>query len=249
MSALTQAPAAVLSPGQAAAALPVAPAAAVEVEHLARRFGRREVLRDVTLSVQPGEFLLLLGANGAGKTTLLRILATLLSCRQGSVRVAGADVREEPGTVRRAVGFLGHAPLLYGDLTARENLRFYAEMYGVPERDGRIDELLDLVGLSARGRDAARALSTGMRQRLSLARALLHRPRLLLLDEPYAGLDERGVAVLDAVLDQWAGGGTVVMVTHEPWRAAARATTALELRNGVVEPVDPAVLSRDGGGS
>ncbi len=236
-----------LSAGTAAVGAPGEQAAAIEVERLARRFGRREVLRSVTVTVPPGGFLLLLGANGAGKTTLLRIIATLLPYRTGSVRVGGADVRDEPRPVRRATGFMGHSPLLYGDLTARENLRFYAEMYRVGARERRIDELLELVGLSARGGDAARTLSTGMRQRLSLARALLHRPRVLLLDEPYAGLDERGAVVLDVVLDAWAGRGTVVMVTHEPWRALDRATSVLQLKDGIAAPVDPDTARPPGG--
>lgn len=237
-AAVVTAPSSPLPAGAAGAAAPGEQPAAIEVERLARRFGRREVLRDVTLTVPPGGFLLLLGANGAGKTTLLRILATLLPYRTGSVRVGGADVREEPQPVRRATGFMGHSPLLYGDLTARENLRFYAEMYRVGARERRIDEVLELVGMSARGGDAARTLSTGMRQRLSLARALLHRPSVLMLDEPYAGLDERGAVVLDAVLDAWVGRGTVVMVTHEPWRALDHATSVLELKDGIAAPAE-----------
>jgi heme exporter protein A len=204
----------------------------LEAAAVGRRFGRRRVLEDVSFALAPGGFLLLLGPNGAGKTTLLRLLATLLAPSVGGVRVCGFDAREQAADARRLIGFVGHSPLLYGDLTARENLRFYGRMYGVKEVDARSEELLDRVGLSLRADDHTRAFSKGMRQRLALARALLHDPRVLLLDEPYAGLDERAAAMLDGVLAESAGRRTVVLVTHDPGRPAAWASATLTLNGG-----------------
>jgi heme exporter protein A len=208
------------------------------VQGLTRRFGRREVLRGVDLSVAPGGFLLVLGANGAGKTTLLRILATLLRPGAGRVTVAGTDVGEEPEAVRRSVGFVGHAPLLYGDLTLGENLRFFAAAYGIGSPAKRIAEVVDGVELSLRYDDPVRELSRGMRQRAALARALLHRPSVLLLDEPYAALDERARVLLDGILDEESGGTTIVLVTHEPERPLRWATETVRLEDGVAVPAD-----------
>jgi heme exporter protein A len=217
----------------------VTPARAwIAVENLSRRFGRREVLRDVGLELSPGAFLLLLGANGAGKTTLLRILAALLPPSSGRAEVAGHDVRTEPTAVRRAVGYVGHVPLLYRDLTATENLRFYADMYGLPDPAGRAAEMLDRVELRRRSHDTAGELSRGMRQRLAIARALLHDPSVLLLDEPYGGLDDRAATVLDGILDEHVGRTTVVLVTHEPARPMRWASAAREVRDGRLQPLD-----------
>jgi heme exporter protein A len=139
----------------------------VRAQGVERRFGRRRVLEDVSFDLEPGGFLLLLGPNGAGKTTLLRILATLLAPSAGNVFICGADAREEASAVRRRIGFVGHSPMLYGDLTARENLRFYGRMYSLDRLEGRIDEVLEMVGLSARRRDLVRTFSRGMQQRPS----------------------------------------------------------------------------------
>jgi heme exporter protein A len=204
----------------------------VRARGVGRRFGRRRVLEEVSFDLDPGGFLLLLGANGAGKTTLLRILATLLSPSAGNVFICGADAREEATEVRRRIGLVGHSPMLYGDLTARENLRFYAGMYAVQDAETRISELLERVDLSVRGDDPTRAFSKGMRQRLSLARALLHDPAVLLLDEPYAGLDSRAAGLLDELLAERAGRMTVVLVTHDPARPAVWASATLTLTDG-----------------
>jgi heme exporter protein A len=204
----------------------------VRAEGVERRFGRRRVLVEVSFDLAPGGFLLLLGPNGAGKTTLLRILATLLSPSGGSVRICGHDAREDAASVRRLIGFVGHSPLLYGDLTARENLRFYARMYQVAGAEERIADLLDRVELTVRADDPTHEFSKGMRQRLALARALLHDPRVLLLDEPYAGLDTRAAGLLDGLLDERAGRATVVLVTHDPARPAAWASATLTLAGG-----------------
>ncbi len=186
----------------------------IQVEGLRKTFGRREVLKGLTFSVPRGGFLSIFGPNGAGKTTTLRVLATLLAAGGGSVRVAGHDVCEDPTPVRRAVGFISHNAMLYPDLTAQENLRFYADMYGVRDRATRIPELLERLELSARRHDLVRTYSKGMRQRLAIARAILHHPRVLLLDEPHSGLDPRAVDILDGLLTDIRAEHTFVMVTH-----------------------------------
>lgn len=192
----------------------VATSLEIEVEGLRKTFGRREVLKGLSFSLPRGGFLSIFGPNGAGKTTTLRVLGTLLTPSAGSVKIAGCDVREDPMPVRRAIGFISHDPLLYPDLTAQENLRFYADMYGVQNREARIAELLERLELSARRYDVVRTYSTGMRQRLAIARAILHRPRVLLLDEPHSGLDPRAVDILDGLLAEIRDEHTFVMVTH-----------------------------------
>ena len=191
-----------------------APPLEIEVEGLRKTFGRREVLKGLSFGVPRGGFLSIFGPNGAGKTTTLRVLATLLTPSGGTVKVAGHDVREDPMPVRRAIGFISHNAMLYPDLTAQENLRFYADMYGVEDREARITELLERLELSARRYDVVRTYSKGMRQRLAIARAILHRPRVLLLDEPHSGLDPRAVDILDGLLTEIRAEHTFVMVTH-----------------------------------
>jgi heme exporter protein A len=186
----------------------------IAVEGLRKTFGRREVLKGISFSVERGGFLSVFGPNGAGKTTTLRVLATLLSPSAGSVTVAGHDVRLDPMPVRATIGFISHNAMLYPDLTAQENLRFYADMYGVPDREARIAELLERLELSHRRYDVVRTFSKGMRQRLAIARAILHRPRVLLLDEPHSGLDPRAVDILDGLLRDIRAEHTFVMVTH-----------------------------------
>jgi heme exporter protein A len=186
----------------------------IEVDGLRKTFGRREVLRGLSFGLERGGFLVMFGPNGAGKTTTLRVLATLLTPTDGSITVAGHDVHEDPMPVRRAIGFISHNPMLYPDLTAQENLRFYADMYGIEDREARITELLERLELSARRHDVVRTYSKGMRQRLAIARAILHRPRVLLLDEPHSGLDPRAVDILDGLLTEIRDEHTFVMVTH-----------------------------------
>jgi heme exporter protein A len=206
----------------------------IEVDGLRKTFGRREVLRGLTFGVERGGFLALFGPNGAGKTTTLRVLASLLSPGAGTVRVAGHDVRQEPMPVRRAVGLISHNPLLYPDLTAVENLRFYADMYGIEGREARIDELLDRLELSHRRYDLVRTFSRGMRQRLAIARAVLHRPRVLLLDEPHEGLDPRAVDILDQLLAEIRADHTFVMVTHHLRKGLELATRVMIVDTGRV---------------
>jgi len=199
---------------------------------LTRSFGRRAVVADLSFTVARGGFLALFGPNGAGKTTTLRLLATLLRPSAGSVAVAGHDGRRDPTAVRRAVGFISHEPLLYRDLTARENLRFYADMYGVADPAGRVAELLERLELGHRGGDAVATLSRGMRQRLAIARALVHRPRVLLLDEPDAGLDARAVELLGGLLAEIRGEHTFVCSTHDLRRGLELADQVLILDAG-----------------
>jgi len=204
--------------------------AAVVCEGLVRRFGERPALDGVSLSVASGETLVLTGGNGAGKTTLLRVLATVLRPHAGTVSVSGHELPGRARDARPLIGYVGHEPLVYPSLTACENLELYAELYAVGP--ARCDEMLATVGLERRGGDRAADLSRGMRQRLSLARAWLHRPPLLLLDEPTAGLDSDGSELLRGMLDQHRG--TALIATHEPEWFAATGGRELRLEAGRV---------------
>ena len=188
----------------------------IEVQRLVKTFGLKPVLRGLDFQVEHGEFVALVGPNGAGKTTFLRILATLSRPSTGEVRVAGHPLPAWATVVRRSLGVVSHQPLLYGDLTTEENLRFYGRMYGVGNLKQRLEEVLGMVGLIALRRDLVRQLSRGMQQRLSIGRAILHDPEILLLDEPHTGLDQEAVVMLDGLLHEVAARGrTVVMTSHD----------------------------------
>src|SRR3954467_12353312 len=187
--------------------------AAIELEGLARHYGERVALRGVSVSVPAGSTLTVFGPNGAGKSTLLRILATLLRPHAGTARVLGHELPGEGWAVRGRVGLLGHAPLLYRDLTARENLRFHARLHGTAP--GRVDELLDAVGLAARADDPVHTYSRGMVQRAAVARAVLHDPELLLLDEPTANLDPAATEMVGHLVGP-SSGRTRVVTSHDP---------------------------------
>ena len=187
----------------------------IRVEGLTKSFDGCLALRGLDLDVAEGECVAIVGPNGAGKTTLLRIIAGLSRPTRGSVHVAGLDLARAADPIRRRVGFLSHRPLLYGDLSAEENLRFYGSMYDVANLDVRIGELLAQVGLASRRHDLVRAYSRGMRQRLAIARALLHNPPVLLLDEPYTGLDQQATEMLNALLRKVGPTSrTVLLTTH-----------------------------------
>jgi heme exporter protein A len=198
------------------------PEPAVACRGLVRRFGERAAVDGLDLELASGQTLLVTGPNGAGKTTLLRVLATALRPTAGELRVAGRTLPGEARAARRMIGYAGHDPLVYGGLTASENLELYAELFGLDRRTA-VPRALDRVGLRARADDLARDYSRGMLQRLSLARATLHDPALLLLDEPTSGLDAEGLGVLDAVIAQ--PGRTLVIATHDPDRFAGAERT------------------------
>ena len=212
---------------------------AVDLQQVVRRYGEREALRDVTTQLEAGQTLSVFGPNGAGKTTLLRMLATLLVPHGGKVGVLGFDLPREAYRARPLVGFLTHDPLLYRDLSGRENLRFYARLYGVPGPDARIAHLLEVTGMSRRADDPVRNLSRGMAQRLAVCRAVLHAPALLLLDEPRAHLDPEAAAMVDELIGARTG-ATRVLVTHDLEHGLAEADRVLALRDGRVFADAPA---------
>ncbi len=221
----------------------------INVHGLTKSFGPRAALAGVNLTVGAGEFVTLVGPNGAGKTTLLRVLATLTKPTSGAVRIAGLDPTREGERVRRHIGFLSHRTLLYDDLTAGQNLRFYARMYDLND-ETRIIDLLKRVGLATRQHDLVRTFSRGMQQRLSVARAVLHRPSVLLLDEPYTGLDPNAAQVLTGLLADLAEEGcTVLLTTHNLERGLALGRRVVVLARGRVvydeprEAIDPATFS------
>jgi heme exporter protein A len=203
--------------------------AAIELEGLERRYGERIALTGVTVRVGEGETLAVLGPNGAGKTTLLRVLAGLLRPHCGTARVLGAELPEQRWKVPARVGYLGHEPLLYRDLTARENLRYHARLHGVPS--GRVEELLASTGMERRADEPLRELSAGMVQRVAVARAVLHDPPLLLLDEPRSNLDPAAAELLEPLIGR-ASGRTRVLVTHDVEGGLREADVALGLRGG-----------------
>lgn len=207
----------------------------ITVKKLVKRFGLKAVLRGLDFEVQPGEFVALLGPNGAGKTTFLRILASLSRPSLGEVKVAGYRLPDEAAAVRARLGVVSHLPLLYGDLTAEENLRFYGRMYNISVLEARITEVLEMVGLENRRRDLVRTYSRGMQQRLAIGRAVLHDPDVMLFDEPYTGLDQDASSMLDEVLKTVAAKGrTVVMTSHDLARAEDLATRFDILSRGVI---------------
>ncbi|MBK9926083.1 MAG: heme ABC exporter ATP-binding protein CcmA [Anaerolineales bacterium] len=207
----------------------------ITVKKLVKRFGLKTVLRGLDFEVQPGEFVALLGPNGAGKTTFLRILASLSRPSLGEVKVAGYQLPNEAANVRARLGVVSHLPLLYGDLTADENLRFYGRMYNIASLEERVTEVLEMVGLENRRRDLVRTFSRGMQQRLAIGRAVLHDPDVMLFDEPYTGLDQDASSMLDDVLKTVAAKGrTVVMTSHDLARAEELATRFDILSRGVI---------------
>jgi heme exporter protein A len=207
----------------------------IKVRQLIKRFGMKTVLRGLDFDVQPGEFVALLGPNGSGKTTFLRILSSLSHPSLGEVYIAGYRLPHQSAAVRARLGVVSHLPLLYGDLTAEENLRFYGRMYGIQALDERIIEVLEIVGLELRRRDLVRTFSRGMQQRLAIGRAVLHDPDVMLFDEPYTGLDQDASVMLDDILRSVAAQGrTIVMTSHDLVRAEDLATRFDILSHGVV---------------
>jgi heme exporter protein A len=187
----------------------------IELRRLTKTFGHRPVLRGLDFTIHEGDFVVLLGANGAGKTTLLHLIAGLSKPSGGDIIINGYRLAESASELRRFMGLVSHKPLLYDDLTAVQNLRFYAQMYDVPDAAGRIETVLNQVGLWGRHHDPVRTYSRGMQQRLAIARAILHNPPILLLDEPDTGLDQHAATLLHDLLSAvGAAQRTILMTTH-----------------------------------
>jgi heme exporter protein A len=205
----------------------------IEVKKLVKRFGLKIVLKGVDFQVDKGEFVALVGPNGAGKTTFLRILASLSRPNMGEITIAKFHLPNQASQVRRILGVVSHQPLLYGDLTAEENLRFYARMYDLESINERVEQVLSIVGLAPRRKDLLRQFSRGMQQRLAIGRAIIHDPAVLLFDEPHTGLDQEAAQMLDKVLLEVASEGrTIVMTSHDLARTAGLATRVDILSKG-----------------
>lgn len=213
---------------------------AVEVGGLTKSFGSLLVLRGIDLRVKKGEFLTIFGPNAAGKTTLIKILATLSRPSSGEVRLGGLQLQDDATEIRRRIGVVTHQTLLYDDLTVRENLRFYGRMYDVPNLEERIAIVIRQVGLEARLHDRVRTLSHGMQKRASIARAVIHNPSIVLLDEPEAGLDPHATAMLVEILDTlYSGERTVVMTTHNLERGLQMGDRVAILARGKIVYEEP----------
>ncbi len=202
----------------------------ISARGLTKTYERVPAVRAIDLEVAPGETIALLGANGAGKTTLLRMLATLDKPTAGQLEIAGIDALRKPQQVRALLGLVAHQTYLHPELSAAEDLRFYGQLYGVPELDRRIERLLAEFGLAGRGGSRVAALSRGQQQRLTIARALLHEPTILLMDEPDTGLDAEGMTVLERLLR--AGGRTVIFSSHNARWAESVSRRVITLMNG-----------------
>jgi heme ABC exporter ATP-binding subunit CcmA len=206
---------------------------ALEIDDVWKYYGDFPALREVRLNIEPGSTLALLGRNGAGKTTLLRIVAGLSRPSRGSIKIHGAEAREQ--ATRRRIGILGHGIALYDELSAVENLRLFGRLYGLPDPRKRADEMLELVGLSRVRDGLAREFSRGMRQRLAVGRAFLHDPEVLLLDEPFTALDDRAIAVLQSMIQGMRDRGrTIVMSTHQLREALELASHVALLQRGQI---------------
>lgn len=212
--------------------------AAIETSKLTKIFGNRKAVDGVSIEVPEGAFLSIFGPNGAGKTTLLRILSTLSRQTSGEAKLLGYNIKEEADKVRDHIGLISHNSMLYADLTAEENLMFAAELYGVEDPKGRVMELLEAVELKHRRLDAVKTFSRGMTQRLSIARALIHDPQVVFLDEPYSGLDPHAVDIFDDLIGRVREGRTFVMVSHDLQKGYAMCTHALVMAKGRIVTYD-----------
>ena len=220
----------------------------IETHALSKAYGWQPVLRKLDFAVERGEFVALLGANGSGKSTLLRLIAGLSKPSAGTISVGGWELPREAAAVRAQIGLVSHKSLLYDNLTARENLLFFCRLYNLDDHETRIARGLERVGLVKRASDLVRTYSRGMQQRLSIARALLHVPDVLLMDEPHTGLDQDAAASLDRLLSEaHAEGRTIVMTTHELERASRLASRAVILSRGQIvydAPMTPDIAAR-----
>ena len=207
---------------------------AIETKKLSKVFGNRKAVDNVTIEVPQGAFLSIFGPNGAGKTTLLRVLSTLSRATSGKATLMGVDLKEEPDRARDHIGLISHNSMLYPDLTAEQNLMIYARLYGVVDPEARVMELLEAVELKHRRLDVVRTFSRGMTQRVSIARALVNDPSVVLLDEPYSGLDPHAMHIFDELIASVREGRTFVMVSHDLDKGLALASHVLVLARGRV---------------
>lgn len=205
---------------------------ALRVSGIEKRFGARRVLKSVDFELPQGASLVIFGPNGAGKTTLLRILSTLDRPSKGSCEALGLSYKEQVDKVRGCIGFITHNPMLYLDLTARENLVLFARLYGVDDPDKSADEMLSLVELKHRANDKVRGFSRGMTQRIAIARAFINDPRIVFLDEPYSGLDPHAAGIVDRMLAESRQRRTLVTVSHSLESGFAQASHVLLLAKG-----------------
>ena len=211
---------------------------AIKTKKLSKVFGNRRAVDNVSIEVPQGAFLSIFGPNGAGKTTLLRVLSTLSRATSGEALLMGVDLKEDPDKARDHIGLISHNSMLYPDLTAEQNLLIYARLYGVENPEARVLELLEAVELKHRRLDVVRTFSRGMTQRLSIARALIHDPGVVFLDEPYSGLDPHAVEIFDGLIEQQREDRTFVMVSHDLQKGFAMCTHALVLAKGKVVAFD-----------
>lgn len=219
----------------------VSTTSAIAVKNLVKAFGTFYALRDITLQIAPGECVTIFGPNGAGKTTFLRILSAISRPSSGEILINGQHLQEATAAIHRQLGVIGHQSYLYDDLTAEENLLFYARLYDVPNPSARLQEVLTEVGLRERAKDRVRAFSRGMQQRLTIARAMLHNPNLLFLDEPYTGLDQHAASMLTSWLSRLRSEQrTILLVTHDLEQGLALADRIVIFLRGQVAWEKPA---------
>lgn len=207
----------------------------IEIQGLTKAFGHHLALRGLDLKIRQGEKVAIFGPNGAGKTTLIKVLATIMNISSGKVLITGLNSRDNAEKIRRQIGVITHQTFLYGNLTASENLEFYGRMYDVPQRKERINEVVNMVEMTPRLHDRVNTLSRGMQQRIAIARALLHRPTILLLDEPETGLDQQATSILWEILSaEGEGKRTIVLTTHSLERGLALCDRLLILNQGKI---------------
>ena len=208
---------------------------AIEVQGLTKSLGNHLALRGIDLEVRQGEFVVIFGPNGAGKTTLIKVLATIMNPSSGRVLVDGLNLKNDAEEIRRRIGVVTHQTFLYSNLTAYENLEFYCRMYDVPRHKERIDEVVAMVGMTSRLYDRVGTLSRGMQQRLSIARSLLHKPAIMLLDEPETGLDQQAISMLrEALQTEREGKRTIILTTHSLERGLELGDRLLILDKGKI---------------
>ncbi|MDO8578252.1 MAG: ABC transporter ATP-binding protein [Dehalococcoidales bacterium] len=208
---------------------------AFKIQGLTKSFGIRRALRDIDLEIESGKSVVIFGPNGAGKTTLMKILSTVMNPTSGTILVNGLDLKKHAWEIRQNIGIITHQTLLYGNLTGYENLNFYGRMFDVPDLQTRIREIVSLVGMTARQHDRVATLSRGMQQRFAIARALLHKPSIVLMDEPETGLDQEAIPLLwNAMPDESGRRRTIVLVTHSLERGLELGDNVIILNRGKI---------------